>query len=251
MDLCYSDTMKRRTFLASMLALPLARPAFAAEPWVTELVDCGRNGDQFLGLFKITLEDGWKTYWRVPGEAGIPPQITVTGENLAFFTIDYPLPQRIVDASGEAIGYHHEVGLIIRARAKDAAKPVVVDASAFYGVCKDICRPAKFAGSAKLGVENGREAEFSKWQALVPRLDHFASDPQIHDGHLILKISKPVDDIFVEGPEQLYFRKPEIANGVARFKIDGMKPSNKLMGVDLRLTASAQGMGLEQKVMLA
>jgi Disulphide bond corrector protein DsbC len=247
----YRETMKRRNFLTSLLAIPLARPALAAEPWVTEFVDGGRNGDQFIGLFKISLEEGWKTYWRVPGEAGIPPQITLTGENLGFFTVDYPLPQRIVDGSGEAIGYHHEVGLIIHVRPKDVAKPVVVDASAFYGVCKDICRPAKFSGSATLGVDQAHAAEVAKWQSQVPTLDHFASDPEIIDGHLVLKLSKPVDDVFVEGPEQLYFRKPEVSNGVARFKIDGMKPSDKLMGVDLQLTASSQGMGLEQKVMLA
>jgi len=243
--------MKRRTFLVSALAFPLVSPAFAAEPWATELWDGGRHGDDFVGLLRTTLAEGWKTYWRVPGEAGIPPQIDVKGDNVESFSIDFPLPQRIIDASGEAIGYHHEVAFIIRVKPKDAAKPLIVDVSAFYGVCKDICRPAKFAGAATLGVEQSHSADVAKWQALIPKLDQFASGAEIVDGHLILKLSKPVDDIFVEGPEQLYFRKPEFKNNVARLKIDGLKPGEKLMGVDLRLTAAAQSLGLEQKVMLA
>ena len=91
----------------------------------------------------------------------------------------------------------------------------------------------------------------AKWQALVPKLEAFATDPEVIDGYLVLKMVKPVDDIFVEGPEQLYFRKPEFNGDVARLKIDGLKAGEKLMGVDLRLTATAQGLGLEQKVMLA
>jgi DsbC/DsbD-like thiol-disulfide interchange protein len=243
--------MKRRTLLASLIALPLSRVAFSAEPWKTELWDGGRQGDQFICLLHIALEDGWKTYWRVPGEAGIPPQIDVKGDNLAFYTVDYPLPQRIVDASGEAIGYHHDVAFIIRARAKDIAKPVTVEVSAFYGVCKDICRPAKFAVSANLGLDQKHATDVATWAALVPKLDRFVTEADIVNGHLVLKLAKPVDEIFVEGPEQLYFRKPEFDGATARFKIDGLKAHEKLMGVDLRLTATAQGMGLEQKVMLA
>jgi Disulphide bond corrector protein DsbC len=243
--------MKRRTFIAATLALPFSRAAFAAEPWKTELWDGGRQGDEFIGLLHIVLADGWKTYWRVPGEAGIPPQIEVKGENLAFFTVDYPLPQRIIDGSGEAIGYHHNVAFIIRARAKDMAKPMAVDVSAFYGVCKDICRPAKFAVSAILGVEQSHAVDVATWQGQVPKLDRFVTDTEMINGHLVLKLAKPVDEIFVEGPEQLYFRKPEFNGATARFKIDGLKANEKLMGVDLRLTATAQGQGLEQKVMLA
>ena len=243
--------MNRRNFFILASTLSFIRPAFAAEPWLTELWDGGRQGDDFIGLLHVGLADGWKTYWRVPGEAGIPPQIDVKGENVASFRVDFPLPQRIVDVSGEAIGYHHEAAFIIHVKAKDATKPVAVDVSAFYGVCKDICRPAKFAISATLGVEQAHAGDVVKWQALIPKPDQFATDPDMVDGYLILKMMKPVDDIFVEGPEQLYFRKPEFNGTTARLKIDGLKPGEKLMGVDLRLTATASGLGLEQKVMLA
>lgn len=243
--------MNRRIFLATVFASTFVRPAFSAEPWVTELWDGGRQGADFIGLLHMGLADGWKTYWRVPGEAGIPPQIDVKGANVASFRVDYPVPQRIVDESGEAIGYHHQAGLIIYVKAKDPSLPVSVDVSAFYGVCKDICRPAKFAASAQLGIEAAHAADVAKWQAQVPAPDVFAAEPDVVDSHLILKILKPVDDIFVEGPEQLYFRKPEFSGNIARLKIDGLKAGEKLMGVDLRLTATVGGMGLEQKVMLA
>ncbi len=243
--------MNRRNFFLLASTIGFIRPAFASEPWLTELWDGGRQGEDFIGLLHVGLDDGWKTYWRVPGEAGIPPQIDVKGDNVASFRVDFPVPQRIVDGSGEAIGYHHEVAFIIYVKAKDAAKPVGVDVSAFYGVCKDICRPAKFAVSATLGVEQTHAVDVATWQAQIPKTDQFANDPDVVDGYLILKMMKPVDDIFVEGPEQLYFRKPEFNGTTARLKIDGLKTGEKLMGVDLRLTATVGGLALEQKVMLA
>ncbi len=245
--------MNRRSLLATVLTLPFAAKAKAANPWSTELWDGGKNQDSYVAALHIRLDRGWKTYWRVPGEAGIPPQIKVEGDNVASFTIDYPLPSRIVDDSGEALGYHDEIAFVLHITPKDQTNPIEANVSAFFGVCETVCRPVKFSSHVKLGqgAPASHAADIAKWQALVPKPDQFVSDAMAEDGYLLLTLTKPVDDIFVDGPEQYYFRKPEFNGTIAKLKIDGLKAGQKLMGVDLRLTATAKGMGLEQKVMVA
>src|SRR5262249_16048407 len=52
------------------------------------------SGNVPLGL-DIVIIPKWKTYWRSPGDAGLPVTIDWTGStNLASATISWPVPQR-------------------------------------------------------------------------------------------------------------------------------------------------------------
>ena len=56
------------------------------------------NGHHMAAL-RITLAPGWKTYWRAPGEAGIPPRFDWTGsDNLSAVTVHWP------DGESESFG---------------------------------------------------------------------------------------------------------------------------------------------------
>ena len=139
--------MKRRDFLATVAASTFMSPTIArADDWQTRLVKSSATGELLYGLH-IKLSPGWKTYWRVPGSAGIPPSIKLEGTDIESLAVNYPLPIRINDESGEAIGYHDEVVFILRPKLKAEAKPEKLNGkvSALFGVCKDICRPAKYA----------------------------------------------------------------------------------------------------------
>ena len=237
--------MHRRTFIAALAATPFIRPALADTPeWQTRLITTTTEGQQIYGLH-IKLAPGWKTYWRVPGEAGIPPLIKLEGTGTASLVVDYPLPIRITDESGEAIGYHDEVVFILRPTTpvKDAKL------SAFFGVCRNICRPARFEASLAEAIND--DSTMQQFITRVPSAADFISKASQNGGELVLDISQKLDDIFIDGPDGLYFRKPTITDTSAKFKIDGLADGQSLKGEKLKITAAANSKGLEQQIMVS
>jgi DsbC/DsbD-like thiol-disulfide interchange protein len=96
------------------------------------------------GGIEIELAEGWKTYWRMPGEAGVPPQFEWQGsDNLAGVQVSYPAPKRLPEPGAETIGYKSRVLFPFAAKAVTAGKPVTLKLEAEFGVCKEICVPAQ------------------------------------------------------------------------------------------------------------
>lgn len=96
----------------------------------------------------IQLRDGWKTYWRAPGNNGIPPVFDWSGsENVRAVSFHWPKPNVFHDAAGQTLGYKSELILPIGVTPKDAGQPISLKGQATFGVCEDICIPvrAKFA----------------------------------------------------------------------------------------------------------
>ncbi len=232
--------MKRRHVLAGLAAALLPHSAALADDWKIRLIKS--TSAPLYGLH-VQLAPGWKTYWRVPGEAGIPPAITIAAQEMPTSAIECPLPQRIIDASGEAIGYHDEVVFLLR-QARDAGK-----LSAFFGICKDVCRPVKF--TADLATAMPEDMLLQKWLERVPRKMDFIAGAKIVDRQLQLELSQPVSDIFVEGPDALYFRKPAFNGTSARLKIDGGADESIFKNLGLRLTAAAGSSGIEQTITIS
>ena len=232
--------MKRRHVLAGLAAALLSPGAARADDWKIRLI---KSSTAALYGVHVQLAPGWKTYWRVPGEAGIPPAITIAGKELPTAAIDCPLPQRIIDASGEAIGYHDEAVFLLRPAGYAG------NLSAFFGICMDVCRPVKFA--ADLATALPDDALLQKWLERVPRKSDFIVAAKIVDHQLHLELSQPVSDIFVEGPDALYFRKPVFDGTSARLKIDGGADEGIFKNLGLRLTAAADGSGIEQTITIS
>ncbi len=243
------------------MALPImakmVTKASAAAPWQARFVSGSFDGEVYQAGLLVTLDQDWKTYWRNPGESGIPPQITtVSAENLAELTTDYPLPKRYSDESGEAIGYHDEVLFPLRLKPKDFSKPLKIKLEAFFGVCQQVCTPAKIANDLEFGPSSGPmpdAALIATWQARVPKPAPIATGFKLSEKFLVLDLAKPFVDIFVEGPDRYYFTKPDFerAHGKAWITIKGLKDAHDLSGIKLRLTADDQAQGLEQEIVLA
>ena len=94
-----------------------------------------------LGL-EIHIEQGYKTYWRHPGDAGgIPPRFDWSkSQNLKSAKTLFPAPQRITDPAGALIGYKEHIVFPIEVEAIDPARPIRLVANTEFGVCKEICR---------------------------------------------------------------------------------------------------------------
>ena len=245
--------MKRRHFLFALGSLPFATPAFAAQQWKTALLHGSFDGEAYQAGLHIALDKGWKTYWRNPGEAGIPPLIKAeASENLKTMEVLFPLPIRIIDDSGEALGYHDEVVFLLKLTPVDPAKPVTAAVSAFFGVCEKICIPAKFSGALKfvpLQQKVDDSAVLAAWAAKVPPQGKVATSAHVQGSKLTLELAAVFDEVLVEGPDQFYFRKADLSKpGKASITVDGLKSDDTLKGQSLRITAASGTQGLEQTV---
>jgi DsbC/DsbD-like thiol-disulfide interchange protein len=104
--------------------------------WVTD------QGTHMAAL-ELVLAPGWKTYWRSPGDAGIPPQFDWAGSNnLGTVRLHWPAPA-VFDTNGmRSIGYHDVLVLPLEVTPLDPRQPIALQARVDLGVCKDICIPA-------------------------------------------------------------------------------------------------------------
>ncbi len=163
------------------LALLVVTPAFAAGVFDTDWSISAKSRARLIADAKgagleIALSPGAITYWRDPGEAGIPPTFDFSGsQNLARAEVDFPAPQRIPEPDGSvAFGYREGVILPIRATAADPSKPVRLVAKVDYAVCEKICLPAKAAAEIELG--GGESSPYAAALARGARESAYQSD---------------------------------------------------------------------------
>lgn len=128
--------------------------------------DAGRH---MAGL-QLTLAPGWKTYWRNPGEAGIPPLFNWSGsENLKSVRVHWPSPAVFHTNGMQSIGYHDQVTLPLEVTAIDPDKPVRLHATVDLGVCKDICLPAALDLTTNLVGPGAPDAAIEQALAARPK----------------------------------------------------------------------------------
>src|SRR5437899_9038501 len=123
-------------FAAALLASSLAIEARAqdASPWqrdghsAVRLLAGSRGGAVLLGGIAFQLQPGWKTYWRTPGDSGVPPRFDFSkSENIEAVTVLWPAPTKFDDgAGGFSLGYKKQVVLPLRVIAKNKDKPVTL-----------------------------------------------------------------------------------------------------------------------------
>lgn len=137
----------RHLCASALLALAAASPASAqslGEILSAELMPGWKTSTgTHMAAIRLTLSQGWKTYWRSPGEAGIPPEFNWAGSNnIDRLEIHWPTPQ-VFDFNGmRSIGYSREVILPVEIWPSHAEQAITLDTSVDLGVCSDICVPA-------------------------------------------------------------------------------------------------------------
>jgi DsbC/DsbD-like thiol-disulfide interchange protein len=141
---------------ASLLALlcALAAPSFA-QPRpadVTLLPGWRMENGNHMAAIRVTLSDGWKTYWRAPGDGGIPPEVDWSrSDNIAGVTFHWPVPQVIRQGNVTTVGYKHELVLPMELEPTRPGEPIRVDADLLVGICEEICVPLEAELDAVLG----------------------------------------------------------------------------------------------------
>ena len=157
--------------LISALLIAITSSAFAANSnWYKaqnsqfRLISASRvsntKKDRLIAGVEIQLADGWKTYWRSPGD-GLATEIDMSAsENVAEARILWPVPKRFDGAGGvTSYGYKHSVVLPILLKPSNPNKAVFLRAELVYGVCADICIPVE--GTAELNIPLEDDSEYA------------------------------------------------------------------------------------------
>src|SRR6478752_9830465 len=173
------------------LAVAIFAACLAAEvhagdssPWqrddhsAVRLLAGSRSGTVLLGGIAFQLQPGWKTYWRTPGDSGVPPRFDFSGsENIEAVTVLWPAPVKFDDgAGGHSLGYHDQVVLPLRIVAKNTDRPVTLRADINYAVCEKLCIPVE--ASAELAIASVASTEDS---ALFAALDTVPKPANVGD----------------------------------------------------------------------
>lgn len=184
------------------------------------------------GALEIELKPGWKTYWRDPGDAGVPPQlIAETSRNVAAASFDFPAPQRHDDGGNLWAGYDYSVALPLRLTLADPAD-ATLEASIFLGVCEAICVPV----SAMFVLDAGAAADDPADLSLVEAAEAALPGPEQPDFGVTITHASPETvtveaafpgdaaavDFFLAGENGYSFAAPEktVADGRVTFSVD-------------------------------
>lgn len=268
-----------------IVALPLVFGTFAhgqfalttgLPPASISLLDSGtlRDGARLAGL-AIDLQPDFKTYWRTPGDSGLPPVFDWSrSKNVRQVEVLWPVPQRFDDQAGSSIGYDGQVILPLSVRLEDPQKEAFLALTLNFGVCKTICIPVK--AEAQLRLPPGERSTaasgaIAKALALVPlpaKLDGGGA-PRIIAAKLIKAGTKwaleaetlvpqggKIVDLFVEGPDSWLFGAsiavatgPGPAAGLTRIvyqaPLEDVPPGFKAEGTRLTLTLASDQDAIE------
>ena len=97
-----------------------------------------------MAALRLELAPGWKTYWRAPGEAGIPPRIDWSGSrNVEAVEIIWPTPELTMTSGYRTIGYTNDLVLPVRLTPKRPGAAMVLAADLEIGICREVCVPVE------------------------------------------------------------------------------------------------------------
>jgi DsbC/DsbD-like thiol-disulfide interchange protein len=204
--------------LAAILACGVARAApgeaASASPWTASTnskvrLVAGSAGEEAglarLSGIQLRMEPGWKTYWRNPGDSGMPPEFDWTGsKNLKSAEVLYPAPRRFDDGAGIVVGYGGDVLFPVRLTPEREDEPIELKLAFSYGLCKDLCIPNEVNLSLNLPAEGekGEALLLETALAQVPKPARAGLLPEVAGVEAKLEGDAPklvVDTVFPQG----------------------------------------------------
>ena len=258
--------LANQTSIAGQGASPWIKTEQTSVRLITAVTSIGNSQNIKLGL-QFKLKTGWKIYWRSPGDAGFPPSLDwKKSENLAKINFRWPLPSRFSVSGIQTIGYKKKVVFPIIATVNNQKKKLTLRADLDYLACNEICVPykAKLSLDIPAGPAGGLLSEnhhlINQYMKRIPgngevhklkitsveTTGYFVEPKEnIRKGFITIKTESGIPyikpDIFIEGPELIFFGMPEIElnknQTTAAFKIPFIEEENaKIINSIIRLT---------------
>jgi DsbC/DsbD-like thiol-disulfide interchange protein len=232
------DTMRNMLLCAALALWPVLDAGLArsqavvstGESFVRVTLLPGRaepGGVRMAGLV-LDVEPGWKTYWRNPGAAGIPPQFDWSGSrNLAAAEVLWPRPRFFESFGLTTLGYSGRVVFPVRLVPERPDQAMEIGLGLALGVCREICVLEETA--AAMRIEPGAPEVGAALVALaerdVPRpgaeLGLTAATCRISGAgakrrfEAVLDFARELHDpvVILEGPELTWFTGVETKAG--------------------------------------
>ncbi|WP_011580095.1 MULTISPECIES: protein-disulfide reductase DsbD domain-containing protein [Chelativorans] len=222
--------MQFRLTAALPILLALIAPATASSTsWMESdgaairIVSSGLSDEKgaLRGAVEIRLKPGWKTYWRAPGEAGVPPEIELAPTSDARSAeLFFPAPERISDAYASWAGYKHPVSLPVIFDFPKAGTAGIIEGKIFLGVCETVCIPVELPFSFDAGTDPdnaGDAIAVAAAFAALPgpaREDFGVSEVLRERSHMEFHVKLPPDTqhpaLFVAPPAQVQITMPKL-----------------------------------------
>lgn len=262
--------------LAGVNAVANVAHAQDASPWVRDdhsalrLLAGSRTGSVLMGGIEVQLQQGWKTYWRTPGDSGVPPRFDFSkSTNVESVTPLYPAPRSFSDgAGGMSYGYVKNVVFPLRIVPKNPNEPVLISANVSYAVCEKLCLPVE--ATVELSFTSTASAQDSLVAAALNKVPKPATTSDASAYALrsfVRQGDKVVIDIATQNPAALELfaegPTPDWAlpqpkqipssdkDGVRfAFKLEGLPPDTRPEGALLKLTVVGPDGAFEYNVRL-
>jgi DsbC/DsbD-like thiol-disulfide interchange protein len=255
--------MKNWCLTCLIAATSAIGPAFSQVPdniAVAEIEHGWRedDGTHVAGL-TINLAPGWKTYWRAPGDSGIPPVFNWSGsQNVADVSVQFPVPEVFMQNGLRSIGYKDTVTFPLWIATRDAGAPIRLRGEIELGVCEEICVPMTLQVGVELpasGVRNGRIARVVEDRPVLGGAMRCEIEP-IDDGLRVTAVTglRPMAGtevaVIESGESGLWISEPVVTrNGDTLSATVEMVPPDArpfaLARSDVRLTVFAGGRAVE------
>ncbi|WP_238367859.1 protein-disulfide reductase DsbD family protein [Mesobacterium pallidum] len=194
----------------------------------------------------LRLNEKWKTYWRSPGEVGIPPSVDWSGsENVKDIEFLWPAPTRFTAFGIENFGYTGDVVFPLRVSLEDSRGPATLRAQVKLLVCSDICVPEEFALDLTLergtGIDQGAANLISTYADRVPD-DADAGGVRVAEAFIDDDLEELLVSIRVDAPLQAPDVFPELGAGIALGKPDiRLGEQNRLLWARLPILSADPG----------
>lgn len=130
-------------------------------------------GANFCVGVRLMMDEGWHTYWKNPGDSGLPTSIEWDlPQGFIADEIQWPFPQLIETLNIVNFGYEGEVCLLIDIHAPAELKPgaiVHLSASVEWLACREECVPGRSGLTIELPVKERNPVPDERWT------EHFAN----------------------------------------------------------------------------
>lgn len=225
------------------------------------------NGTFLRAGVEIQLDPGWHTYWRYPGDSGVPPTFDFAdSQNVESVNVLWPAPARFPDgAGGHFIGYKGNIIFPVRVVPNNAVNGSSIHLRLAYAVCEKLCVPADANLRIDLTGSSAKETAIEKAELRVPKrvplgIGNGLAIRSVHreggGGHerVVIEVAAPEGapvDLFVEAPTPEWsLPLPEqtgTKSGARRFTfdLDGLPPGALADGVTLTFTAVSPNDAIE------
>lgn len=241
--------------------------AFAEARSQVKLIGGSRSADgHWQAGVEVTLAPGWKTYWRYPGDSGVPPNFDFSkSDNVASVALAWPAPHAFADGGGTSIGYKHGVVFPVTVTPRDPNRPVTLRLALDYAVCEKLCVPEQATAELPLRTPQAAlDPRLAEALARVPKPAKIGDAAPLAvqsvsvtagpKPRVTVTVAAPADkpvELFAEGPTPAWalpIPAPQPPSATSRrftFDLDGLPTRATSKDATLMLTVVAGDTAIE------